>query len=47
MRKSQYRDSQIIAILKHNENGAVVPKLCRAHGMSTAQSCKLADIEWE
>ena len=36
MRKSRYSDSQIMAILKQNENGVSVPDLCREHGMSTA-----------
>ena len=34
MRKSRYTDSQILAILKQNEEGAKVPDLCREHGMS-------------
>ncbi len=29
MRKSRYADSQILAILKQNENGLAVPELCR------------------
>jgi len=37
MRKSRYSDSQILAILKQNENGASVADLCREHGMSSAQ----------
>ena len=36
MRKSKYTDSQIMAILKQNENGVSVPDLCREHGMSSA-----------
>ena len=35
MRKSRYTDSQILAILKQNENGVAVPDLCREHGMSS------------
>ena len=35
MRKSRYSDSQILAILKQNENGVSVPDLCREHGMSS------------
>ena len=31
MRKSRYTDSQILAILKQNENGVAVPELCREH----------------
>ncbi|CAB0151214.1 hypothetical protein PSI9734_01627 [Pseudidiomarina piscicola] len=37
MRKSRYTDSQILAILKQNENGVPVPELCREHGMSSDQ----------
>lgn len=40
MRKSKYTDSQILAILKQNENGAAVQDLCREHGMSSAQFYK-------
>ena len=40
MRKSWYSDSQIMAILKQNENGISVPDLCREHGMSSAQFYK-------
>ena len=40
MRKSRYSDSQIMAILKQNENGVSVPNLCREHGMSTAMFYK-------
>ena len=40
MRKSRYSDSQILAILKQNEQGIGVPKLCREYGMSFAQFYK-------
>ena len=40
MRKSKYSDSQIVAILKQNENGVPVPDLCREHGMSSAMFYK-------
>ena len=40
MRKSRYSDSQILAILKQNEQGVSVPELCREHGMSSAQFYK-------
>jgi putative transposase len=40
MRKSRYSDSQILVILKQNENGVSVPDLCREHGMSSAQFYK-------
>ena len=36
MKKSRYTDSQILSILKQNETGALVPDLCREHGMSNA-----------
>ena len=36
MRKSQFSDSQIMAILKQSEAGTPVPELCREHGMSSA-----------
>lgn len=29
MRKSRYTDSQILAILKQNENGVAAPELCQ------------------
>lgn len=34
MRKSKYSDSQILAILKQNEQGVSAADLCREHGMS-------------
>ncbi len=37
MKKSRYSESQILAILKHNENGIPVTDLCRKHVMSSAQ----------
>jgi len=40
MRKSRYTDSQIMAILKQNEQGASVADLCREHGMSQAMFYK-------
>ncbi len=40
MQKSRYSDSQILAILKQNEQGVSVPDLCREHGMSSAQFYK-------
>lgn len=36
MKASRFKDSQILAILKQNENGISVPDLCREHGMSSA-----------
>lgn len=36
MRSSRYSDSQILAILKQNEQGVPVSGLCREHGMSSA-----------
>ena len=40
MRTSRYTDSQIMAILKQNEDGAKVPDLCREHSMSAAMFYK-------
>ena len=40
MRKSRYTDSQIMAIIKQNEQGVAVAELCREHGMSSAQFYK-------
>lgn len=40
MRKSRYTDSQIMAIIKQNEQGVAVNELCREHGMSSAQFYK-------
>lgn len=34
MRRSRFKDSQILAILKQNESGVPVADLCREHGMS-------------
>jgi putative transposase len=36
MKKSQYTDSEIFAILKQAEAGTPVAHLCREHGMSSA-----------
>lgn len=36
MKRSRFKDSQIISILKEAENGVPVSKLCREHGMSDA-----------
>ena len=36
MRTPKFSDSQILAILKQNENGVAVQDLCREHGMSSA-----------
>ena len=41
MRKSRYTDSQIMAIIKQNEQGVAVNELCREQGMSSAQFYKL------
>jgi putative transposase len=40
MRKSRYSDSQILAILKQNEQGTGMPELCREHGMSSTRFYK-------
>jgi len=36
MKRSRFKDSQIIAILKEAENGVPVSELCRKYGMSDA-----------
>lgn len=36
MKRSRFKESQIIAILKEAENGVSVADLCRKHGMSDA-----------
>ena len=38
MRKSRYTDSQIMAILKQNEQGFSVAELFRENGLSQAMS---------
>jgi len=40
MKKSRYSDSQILAIIKQAESGALVSELCREHGMSAASFYK-------
>jgi putative transposase len=40
MRKSRFSDSQILAILKQNEQGLAVGDICREHGVSSAQFYK-------
>lgn len=44
MRTSRFTDSQIMAVLEQNEEGAKVPDLCREHGMSAAMFYKSAAI---
>jgi len=36
MKKSRFTDSQIIAVLKQAQAGALVPELCRTHSTSSA-----------
>lgn len=36
MKKAQFTDSQILAILKQAESGIPVPELCREHGMGNS-----------
>jgi putative transposase len=36
MKKVQFSDSQIMAILKQAETGIPVPELCREHGMANS-----------
>lgn len=40
MRKSRFTDSQIMAMLKQNEDGAAVSDICREHSVSSAQFYK-------
>jgi putative transposase len=40
MRKSRFTDSQIMAMLKQNEDGSKVSDICREHGVSAAQFYK-------
>ena len=40
MKKSMYRDAQIMVILKQAENGVPVVDLCFEHGMNSANFCK-------
>ena len=40
MRRSRFTDSQILAMLKQNEQGASVADICREHGVSSAQFYK-------
>ena len=40
MRKSRFSDSQVLAILKQNEQGVSVQDLCQEHGMSSEQFYK-------
>ena len=40
MRTPRFSDSQILSILKQNENGVTVQDLCREHGMSSASFYK-------
>ena len=40
MRTSRFTDSQIMANLMQNEEGAKVADLCREHGVSTAMFYK-------
>jgi putative transposase len=36
VKKVQFSDSQIMAILKQAETGIPVPELCREHGMANS-----------
>jgi len=40
MKTSKYTDTQILSILKQNEQGVSVAELCREHGMSDAKFYK-------
>jgi len=40
MRKSRFTDSQILAMIKQNEDGSTVNDICREHSVSQAQFYK-------
>ena len=40
MKKSDYSDSQILAIIKQAESGVPIPKLCKEHEMSNVSFYK-------
>ena len=40
MRKSRFSDSQILAMLKQNEQGTAVADICREYSVSSAQFYK-------
>ncbi len=40
MRTPRFSDSQILSILKQNENGVAVQDLCREHGVNSASFYK-------
>lgn len=46
MRQSRFSNSQIMAILKQNEQGVSVPDLCREHGMSQGGVANLTTRNW-
>ena len=39
MKKSRYREEQIIGMLKQHEAGVKTADLCREHGISAATFC--------
>ena len=48
MKTSKYTDTQILSILKQNEQGVSVAELCREHGMSEATfyNCVRSSVAW-
>jgi hypothetical protein len=47
MKKSQFSDSAIMAILKQAEAGSIVPDLCRKHGMSSGGILQMVhQVRW-
>ena len=48
MHKSRFSDSQILVMLKQNEDGAVVSDICREHSVSqdSSTSGDLSSVAW-
>jgi putative transposase len=45
MKKSKFADSEIMVMLKQNENGAAVADLCREHGRSYTNGAQ-SSVAW-
>jgi putative transposase len=46
MKKSQYTESQIVAILKEADTGMKVAEVCRKHGISQPDLLQLEEQVW-